>query len=183
MGTHIDSPERAGADGRRPSRAGDVRAALDALRRIVQGIRLSAAHAERVTGLTGAQLFVLQQLAEGPAQSLNELALRTRTHQSSVSTVVARLVGRGLVSRRRAPADGRRLVLDLTPSGRALLTDAPKTAQSRLIAALERVPRTALRTLTGHLEQLVAALGMEAEPASLFFESPEPPATPDRSNR
>ena len=183
MGTHTDSAKRTGADGKRSSRAGDVRAALDALRRIVQGIRLSAAHAERVTGLTGAQLFVLQQLAEGPAQSLNELALRTRTHQSSVSTVVARLVGRGLVSRRRAPADGRRLVLDLTPSGRALLTGAPETAQSRLIAGLERVPRSALPTLTGHLEQLVAALGMDAEPAPLFFESPEPPSTPDRSTR
>jgi DNA-binding MarR family transcriptional regulator len=183
MGTHTDSPRRARADGKQASHAGDVRAALDALRRIVQGIRLSAAHAQRVTGLTGAQLFVLQQLAEGPAQSLNELALRTRTHQSSVSTVVTRLVGRGLVSRRRAPADGRRLVLDLTPSGRALLTDAPETAQSRLIARLERVPRTALRTLTGHLEQLVAALGMDAEPAPLFFESPEPPASPNRLNR
>ena len=183
MGTHTDSPGRAGADGRRASRADDVRAALDALRRIVQGIRLSAAHAERVTGLTGAQLFVLQQLAEGPARSLNELALRTRTHQSSVSTVVTRLVGRGLVSRRRAPADGRRLVLDLTPSGRALLTDAPETAQSRLIAALECVPRTARRTLAGHLKQLVAALGVDAGPAPLFFESPEPPSTPDRSTR
>ncbi|HLQ23634.1 MAG TPA: hypothetical protein VK132_10530, partial [Gemmatimonadales bacterium] len=80
-------------------------------------------------------------------------------------------------------ADGRRLVLDLTPSGRALLTDAPETAQSRLIAGLERVSRTGLRPLTRHLEQLVAALGMDAEPAPLFFESPEPPAAPDRSDR
>ena len=57
------------------------------------------------------------------------------------------------------------------------------TNTTRLIAGLERVPRTALRTLTGHLEQLVAALGMDAEPAPLFFESPEPPATRDRPNR
>jgi MarR family transcriptional regulator, lower aerobic nicotinate degradation pathway regulator len=167
----------------RPGRAANVQGALDALRRIVQGIRLSASQAERQTGLSGAQLFVLQQLAEAPGQSLNALAARTRTHQSSVSTVVTRLVGRGLVSRRRDPADGRRLVLDLTAAGRDLLTGAPETAQSRLIAALERLPRPALRALVANLEALVAAVGMDAEPAPLFFESSEKPGKPGRPRR
>ena len=177
MGPHTPS-RRA-----RPGRATDVRAALDALRRIVQGIRLSASQAERQTSLTGAQLFVLQQLAEQPAQSLNELARRTRTHQSSVSTIVTRLVGRGLISRRRDPADARRLVLELTGVGRDLLTGAPETAQSRLIAGLERLPRTAVRVLVANLEALVAALGMDVEPAPLFFESPERPGKPGRPVR
>jgi MarR family transcriptional regulator, lower aerobic nicotinate degradation pathway regulator len=177
MGTHT----RAGR--RRTGQGAQVRAALDALRRIVQGIRLSDTRAERHTGLSGAQLFVLQQLADQPAQSLNELALRTRTHQSSVSTVVTRLVGRGLVSRRRADDDGRRLVLELSPAGRDLRTGAPETAQTRLIGALERLPRPALAALTAHLEALVTALGMEAEPAPLFFESPEEPGRPGRSGR
>ena len=160
----------------RSTPAAEVGAALDALRRIVQSLRLSATQAERQTGVTGAQLFVLQQLAEAPAQSLNELALRTRTHQSSVSTVVTRLVGRGLVSRRRGAADGRRLVLDLTPAGRALLGGAPETAQSRLIAALERLPRSGLRSLGATLHTLVSAVGMEGQPAPLFFEPADDPA-------
>jgi DNA-binding MarR family transcriptional regulator len=175
MGTHTASQRI------RPSRAADVGAALDALRRIVQGLRLSAAQAERQTGLTGAQLFVLQQLAEAPAQSLNELAQRTRTHQSSVSTVVTRLVGRGFVSRRRGAGDARRLALDLTPAGRALLGDAPETAQTRLLAALEGLPRAGLRALVTNLNSLVAAVGMEADPAPLFFEPADNPAKPDRS--
>ena len=177
MGTHT----RAGRQ--RAARGAPVRAALDALRRIVQGIRLSDARAERHTGLSGAQLFVLQQLAEQPAQSLNELALRTRTHQSSVSTVVTRLVGRGLVSRRRADEDGRRLVLELTPAGRDLLTGAPETAQTRLIAALERLPRPELAALAATLDKLVTGLGLEAGPAPLFFESPEEPGGSGRSGR
>lgn len=131
------------------------------------------ARAERHTGLSGAQLFVLQQLAQAPAQSLNELAARTRTHQSSVSTVVTRLVGRRLVSRRRAPEDARRLLLELTPSGRALLAGAPETAQGRLIGALEALPASALRSLARELEGLVKALGMDAEPAALFLEPGE----------
>lgn len=182
MGAHTEHrrPESRRRPGTRDAR---VRAALDALRRIVQALRLSAARAERHTGLSGAQLFVLQQLADQPAQSLNELAHRTRTHQSSVSTVVTRLVGRGLVSRRRADEDGRRLVLELTPDGRSLLSGAPETAQSRLIAALERLPRPRLAALVSTLEGLVAALGLEAEPAPLFFEPSEDSGRSGRSGR
>jgi DNA-binding MarR family transcriptional regulator len=167
MGSHISPSRRAG-------RTTDVRAALDALRRIVQGIRTHGAQAERSTGLTGAQLFVLQQLAEAPAQSLNELSARTRTHQSSVSTVVTRLVERRLVSRRRSPKDGRRLLLEVTPAARALLAGAPETAQSRLIAALEALPAARRRALVRDLAALVAALGMDREPATLFLEPPHP---------
>lgn len=182
MGAHTESPR---PDSRRRTGARDaqVRAALDALRRIVQALRLSAARAKRHTDLSGAQLFVLQQLADRPAQSLNELAQRTRTHQSSVSTVVTRLVGRGLVSRRRADEDGRRLVLELTPEGRDLLAGAPETAQSRLIAALERLPESQITALASTLEGLVAALGLETQPAQLFFEPPEESAQSGRPRR
>jgi DNA-binding MarR family transcriptional regulator len=168
MGSHISLPGRTG-------RNAEVRAALDALRRLVQGIRTHAAQAERSTGLSGAQLFVLQQLAEAPAQSLNELAARTRTHQSSVSTVVTRLVERRLVSRRRAADDGRRLLLEVTPTGRAQLASAPESAQSRLIAALEALPTARRRSLVRDLGELVAALGMDREPPALFLEPPERP--------
>src|SRR3954468_12674201 len=85
----------------------DVRIVLDGVRRIVQSLRESSRRAEKRVGMSGAQLFVLQKLEEAPAQSLNDLAGRTHTHQSSVSTIVARLVERGLVTRMRSPRDGR----------------------------------------------------------------------------
>jgi DNA-binding MarR family transcriptional regulator len=81
------------------STAARPRDVLDSLRRIVQVLRESSRRAERQLGISGAQLFVLEKLAEAPSQSLNELAERTHTHQSSVSTVVARLVKRGPRSR------------------------------------------------------------------------------------
>ena len=65
----------------------DTRDVMESLRRIVQALRESARRAEQEIGLSGAQLFVLATLSETPALSLNELAGRTRTHQSSVSTV------------------------------------------------------------------------------------------------
>src|SRR5262245_7311045 len=176
MGTHA---------GGRPAaaRTAQVRAALDALRRVVQGLRMFSTRAEQATGLSGAQLFVLQQLAEAPARSLNELAVRTRTHQSSVSTVVTRLVERGLVSRKRSGEDARRVLLEVTPAGRALVTRAPETAQKRLITALEGLPAARRRSLMRDLETLVAALGMDHEPAALFFEPSEQSGGPHGQHR
>src|SRR6516165_4152555 len=95
-------------------RAESVRAVMDSLRRIVRGLRLSARDAERSAGISGAQLFVLQSLAEERASSLNDLADRTLTDQSSVSVVVKRLTDRKLVARKAAADDARRIELSLT---------------------------------------------------------------------
>src|SRR5438034_11619122 len=108
--------------------AQDVNRAVNALRRIVRAIRLSSHVAEEKLGISGAQLFVLQQLAQGPKSSLGELAGRTLTHESSVSVVVSRLVRRRLVARRASAADGRRVELSLSPAGERLLRRAPELA-------------------------------------------------------
>src|SRR5262245_7661013 len=103
------------------------RAVLDAIRRIVQVLRVSSRAAEREVGLSAAQLFVLDRLAgANQALSVNELAERTLTHQSSVSVVVQKLEKHGLIGRGRAANDARRMELSLTPAARKLLSKAPR---------------------------------------------------------
>jgi DNA-binding MarR family transcriptional regulator len=152
------------------SHQNDVFAAVNALRRIVQAVRAASVGAEQQTGLSGAQLFVLQQLAEAPAESLNELAARTLTHQSSVSVVVSRLVRRGLVTRARAERDRRRRVIELTATGRAVMRTAPETFQVQLINVLESMQPRERRTVGRALELLVQRLGLEREPAGMLME-------------
>ena len=82
---------------------------MNAVRSIVRALRINTRAIELQMGISLAQLFVLQQLAERPADSLNELAERTATHQSSVSVVVRRLVERGYVSRTASATDKRRI--------------------------------------------------------------------------
>jgi MarR family transcriptional regulator, lower aerobic nicotinate degradation pathway regulator len=150
----------------------DVSAALDALRRIVRALGISARTAERTVGVTGAQLLVLQILSEArpPMQSLNELADRTFTHQSTVSVVVERLVKRGLVTRTRSASDARRILLALTAAGRAALHRAPPPAQIRLIQALDQLGPRHRRALARGLEAIVRTMGLADEPAAMFFE-------------
>src|ERR1700710_363682 len=135
-----ETPEKAQAP-RAAAQGEDVREVLNALRRIVRSLRVSSRTAEQRVGLSGAQLFVLQCLARQSPCSVNELAARTATDQSSVSVVVSRLVARGHVRRAPSKLDRRRVELTLTPSGRALLAAAPEAAQGRLLGALTQLPK------------------------------------------
>jgi DNA-binding MarR family transcriptional regulator len=153
---------------------------IDSLRRILQAIRLSSSTVHDALGITGAQLFVLQQLAERPGASLRELAERTLTDQSSVSVVVGRLVEAGYVARRVSAADARRSELTLSEPGKALLRRAPGLAQTRLVASLRGVPPARLRVTAQVLESAARALGGSRAPAPMFF---EPPAGPRRGAR
>lgn len=148
----------------------DVREVLNALRRIVRSLRVSSRTAEQRVGLSGAQVFVLQCLARQSPCSVNELAARTATDQSSVSVVVSRLVARGHVRRAASKADRRRVELSLTKSGLALLQSAPEAAQDRLILALSKLPKPELKTLSRSLIKLVELAEVSQESPSLFFE-------------
>jgi len=132
----------------------DMGKVVDAIRSIVQSLRISGRAAEQQLGISSAQLYILQELAEQPAQSINELAERTFTHQSSVSMVVSRLVESRLVTRTAARGDARRLSISLTPAGRALLRKAPDAAQTRLVEGLRSMSRSELHALAGHLSRL-----------------------------
>jgi DNA-binding MarR family transcriptional regulator len=141
---------------------------LDSIRRIVRLLREGSRVAEETVGLSAAQLFVLQRLEAPQPLSLNELAARTLTHQSSVSVVVRRLVDRGLVQRKPSVGDARRLDLSLTRRGQALLARAPAVAQDRIIAAVAALPSSQQRSLTTGLEALVAALGFDDKAAPML---------------
>lgn len=170
MGTKVSpdpAPTEAGTVLRDPS----TRAVLDSIRRIVRALRESSRNTERSVGLGAAQLFVLQRLAGAPPLSINELADRTLTHQSSVSVVVSRLVRGGLVERTRAAEDGRRVAITLTPAGRALLARAPAAAQDRLIGALGLLGVAARKDLASHLGRLVEAMALPLHHPPMFFES------------
>jgi DNA-binding MarR family transcriptional regulator len=153
-----------------------VTAILDSFRRIVGVLRVASRATEKEFGLSGAQLFVLHALAKGPALSLNEVAERTRTHQSSVSVVVQRLVDRGLVAREPVPGDARRKGLSLTPAAVRLISDAPDAPSERLIRALERMPAGARSRLATTLGRLVVELGAGEGPATMLFEDDPAPA-------
>ena len=176
-GASVSAGRGARGDGHRK----EVATVVNGLRRIVRALHRSHRQAEQKFEVSAAQLLVLQRLAEVPSLSVNELADRTFTHQSTVSVVVTRLVGRGLVRRTRADDDARRAELALTGSGRVLLQRAMSSALAQLIDALDAMPTSRLRLIGGCLDGVVDALGVSAEPPGMFFEEADvTPRAPKR---
>jgi len=97
----------------------EVARAINALRRMVRGLRAAAEAVERDLKLSAAQLFVMSELGNSPNQSVKDLAEVTMTTHSTVSEVVSGLLAKGLVTRSVDPDDGRRSVLRLSRQGRS----------------------------------------------------------------
>lgn len=150
------------------------RQALDALRRIVRGLRVAARQVEGAARVSAAQLFVLQQLAEIPTMSLQEIADRTMTDRTSVAHLLDRLEAEGYIARARAQVDRRRYEIVMTRKGNALLARAPLSPTGRILVAMERLSASELDALTRGLHRLVEELGLDAGPAHLLFaDTPE----------
>ena len=151
----------------------DATTVLVALRRIVRFLRLADRDAEQACGLSAAQLFVLTTLAGAPGLSLAELAARTLTDPSSVSTVVAKLVDGGFVSKRPGKTDRRRAELRLTASGARIARTAPRMPQARIIAAIQAMPEAKRASLARAFEAFAGAIGAnEVAPRMLFEDEP-----------
>jgi DNA-binding MarR family transcriptional regulator len=162
-------------------RTKEAASVLRSLRQLVHALRVTAHSVEHTLGLSGAQLFLLGELAVEPHVSIRRVAERTLTDPSSASVVVARLIERGLVKRRQDETDKRRSVLSVTTKGQAVLRRAPEPYQVKLFQALNGLPRQRLRQLHLGLAALVHATGLE-DAVPLFFEG-APTSTTKRQRR
>lgn len=152
---------------------------LNALRRLVSTLHVASRQTEKQLGMSTAQLFALQKLQDGQKRSLNELALLTYTHQSSLSVVVRKLVDKGLVQSSPSPTDSRRLMLGLTAKGRRLLDKAAASVPDRLLKALAEMDPKDQIQLGRLLNELLDRAALSDARADLFFEYDDPKTEED----
>jgi DNA-binding MarR family transcriptional regulator len=149
----------------------DVQHVLNAIRRIVQALRQASKHTEKTLGLSAAQLFVLQEIAQsGTPLSINALAERTLTHQSSVSVVVTKLVRLELIERLSSKTDARAVELRLTQKSQALLRRMPPLIQDQLREGIARLSPDERQGLVLGLQLLIEKAGFQEGEPPLFFE-------------
>ncbi len=109
-------------------------------------------------GLTGPQRVVLRVLGRGPGLSAGSLAGILRLHPSTLTGILQRLEGRGLVRRAIDPADRRRSRLQLTARGRRLDVPTPSTVESVVGGILARYPKSQIQAAAGLLEVVATKL-------------------------
>ncbi|HEX4700504.1 MAG TPA: MarR family transcriptional regulator [Pseudonocardiaceae bacterium] len=113
----------------------------------------------RPAGLTALQYTALTVLEGHPDLTASQLARRSFVTAQSTADMVTTLLDRELIERHRDPADRRRLVLALTPSGREVLDEyRPKVAalEAEMLAGLTRTEARALRAAILSCRQALA---------------------------
>ena len=131
---------------------------LSVLQRFRVVIRTAQRHSqwiERQSGVTGAQLWAMQELAEKPGLRVGELAKMMALHQSTASNMIDKLETSGLIRKERTAADQRVVRLYLTDTGMELLERSPSPARGVLPEALRLMSGEELGSLQSALDHLL----------------------------
>lgn len=127
--------------------------------RIIYGsVRQQFRDVEQTCGITGSQLWILQEVADTPEIGVSELAERLSIHQSTCSQLVEKLVTRELIIKERSKEDQRRVGLFLTEEAAKILKNAPGPAEGILPEALQALPESALLALDKSLVEVIGQL-------------------------
>jgi MarR family transcriptional regulator, 2-MHQ and catechol-resistance regulon repressor len=131
--------------------------ALQALLRAEATVRKRLALELEREGVTAAGFSVLVVLttADGSLE-LKTLRRRLGWSKANATEVTGTLSARGFVSRRRAAADKRVVVVDLEPSGRALVEQLFPAHSQRVTAVFENLDDTEKRTFSELCRKLAA---------------------------
>ena len=105
------------------------------------------------------QLRILVLISSRGAVNLNVLAQLMGIHPSNATRACDRLVTAGFLSRTESPADRRRLVLELTDAGHALVDAVDAHRRTAIAAVLDRLPRTARADLEAAMTLFARAAG------------------------
>jgi DNA-binding MarR family transcriptional regulator len=140
--------------------------ATDALKRfrIIYGcVRHHFRQVEQTCGVSGSQLWILQEVAHSPNIGISELAERLAIHQSTCSQLVEKLVSHGLLLKERSVEDQRRVGLRLTARARRVVSAAPGPAEGVFPDALKALTNAELRQLNRALENVIEQLRIHDE--------------------
>lgn len=131
---------------------------LKKFRIIFGSVRQHFREVEKTCGVTGSQLWILQEVAKTPDIGVSELAERLSIHQSTCSQLVEKLVTHGLVIKERSKEDQRRVGLCLTEDASKILKKAPGPAEGILPEALQGLSESTLLALDRSLVEVIGQL-------------------------
>ncbi len=104
------------------------------------------------------EAHALLELSRGEPLTHKELGIQLKLRKSSVSHVVANLLGRGWVERSRNKDDGRAMDVSLTPSGREAARSLAEARQGKMQGILSRIPANERSAVMDSLHTLIGAM-------------------------
>ena len=149
-----------------------------ALRRVIRAVDLHSRNLAASHGLTGPQALLLKALQHGRL-SAGELASRVSLSQGTVTDILNRLEKRGLITRLRDTSDRRRVLVEATLQGLAVLEESPPLLQERFIQRFGQLEEWEQTQLLASLQRIASMMDAEDIDASPVLSSGSVRATPE----
>ena len=138
---------------------------LDELATAIEDFNTIYIRLPSVRRLNFSTLSVLHTLSRKGPLRLTELLATEQLKQPAITSLVARLEREGLVSRRPDPADGRAVLLSLTPEGEEIVRSRRADRIARLSRLVDRLSDEERSVLAGsarvlaRLTEIAAVVG------------------------
>lgn len=143
------------------------------LRRVFQALNEQSKQVEKLTSLTGPQLWAIQTIARESPVRVSLLAEKMFLHPATVVGILNRLEVRGLIVRNRTKRDRRVVEIELTESGRGFAVDAPEVPQGKLATGLNSLSASEMAEIHRSLQRLVSILdAQDMKPAPITAPTP-----------
>lgn len=140
---------------------------LICLRRVIRAADLHSKYLSRTSGLTSPQILLLHAINDKGRVTIGELAKDIVLSQATVTTILDRLVSRGLVVRERSTTDKRKVHAVLTDTGLETLKSAPRPLQedfARQFSELNQWEQTMIISSLQRVAQMMDAQHIDASP-------------------
>jgi DNA-binding MarR family transcriptional regulator len=134
---------------------------LVALRRIIRATDLHSKHLFKVSGLTIPQVLVLQSVRDLGEVTTGQISERVHLSQGTVTSILDRLEGRGLVQRYRSQSDRRVVHARLTGKGQTVLREAPPLLHERFVRAFTALEPARQAQIIDILETVAGMMGAD----------------------
>ncbi|MDC0447017.1 MarR family transcriptional regulator, partial [Gammaproteobacteria bacterium] len=118
------------------------------------------------TGLTTAQLLILQSIQNMGEVSIGEISKKISLSQATVTSILDRLVDKGLVYRERSTEDKRKVHAYLTEDAVALIKDAPAPLQEQFTKQFEALNEWEQSMMISSLQRIAQMMDAEEIDAS-----------------
>lgn len=147
---------------------------LVSLRRIIRATDLHSRKLGKRTGLTTPQLVIIQAIGDLRDPTVSDIAKAVSLSLATVTTILNRLEGHGLVHRERSSLDRRRVIVTLTDQGEAMRASAPRPLQDSFVERFTRLESWEQHQIVAALERVATMMDAEeldAAPLLLSGES------------
>jgi len=116
-------------------------------RSVNEGIR-------KETGLSGRRLAILRCLLQESPRTVGQVGRYLYVSDATVSRILDDMETQGLVTRRRCTKDSRRVLVEPTDAGRAIVASAPKGVVARMRDELPALDEAELSRIDWALQRL-----------------------------